>query len=278
VVKNTRDPEGSFYVRHSLSTIESTLLASLSERGHNVFTLEDVISTLGVTYENAKVIVNRLEKKAWLIRLTRGKYLIVPLEAGVKSLYTEHGFVIASHLVNPYYIGYGSALNHHGFSELVPSVVYVATSKRRRNRTVLHTKFRFITVTKSKMFGTEAATISGTKVKISDVEKTIADCLDHPECCGGVDEVAKSIFFEHKELDMKKVVENAEKMGNKTIIKRLGYLLELFSYHEYEHLFENVELSEGYPKLDPKLPKKGKFNSRWRLLLNTEIDPERWMR
>lgn len=277
-MKNTRDPEDGFHVRRSLSTTESTLLASLAERGHNIFTLEDVTDTLGVTYDNAKVIVNRLEKKAWLIRLTRGKYLIVPLEAGVRSLHTEHGFVIASHLVNPYYIGYGSALNHHGLSELVPSMIYVVSTRRRRDRTILHTRFRFITVTESKMFGVDETTISGAKVKISDVEKTIADCLDHPEHCGGVDEVAKPIFFDHEELDMGKIVMDAEKMGNKTIIKRLGYLLELFGYHEYEPLFENVELSEGYPKLDPKLPEKGEFNGRWRLLLNTEIDPERWMR
>ncbi|MBW1669417.1 MAG: type IV toxin-antitoxin system AbiEi family antitoxin domain-containing protein [Deltaproteobacteria bacterium] len=277
VVERNKDLKGNFNVRHSLSTIESTLLASLAEKGRNIFTLDDVIDTLGVTYENAKVIVNRLEKKAWLIRLTRGKYLIVPLEAGVKSLYTEHGFVIASHLVEIYYIGYGSALNYHGLSELVPSVVYVATSKRRRNRTILNTKFRFITVTKSRMFGIEEVVISGSKVKISDAEKTVADCLDHPEYCGGIDETAKSIYFEHRELNIGKILMNAEKMGNKTIIKRLGYLLELFGYSEYDYLFENIELSEGYTKLDPKLPKRGSHNSRWRLMLNAEIKPERWM-
>lgn len=276
--ETSTDLKGSLIVRHPLSTIESTLLASLAERGANIFTLKDVTSTLDITYENAKVIVNRLVKKVWLIRLTRGKYLIVPLEAGVKSLYTEHGFVIASHLIDPYYIGYGSALNYHGLTELVPSAVFVVSSKRYKNRTILHTKFRFITVTKLKMFGLEELIISGTKVKISDLEKTIADCLDHPEHCGGMDEIAKSIFFEHKALDMKKIITNAKKMGNKTIIKRLGYLLELFDYHKYKYLFDNIELSKGYPKLDPKLPKKGNFNDRWKLLLNTEIDPERWMR
>ncbi len=278
VNESSRDIPVNFFVRHSLSTRESTLLASLAERGRKIFTLEDVTTTLGVTYENSKVIANRLAKKEWLISLARGKYLIVPLEAGVRSLHTEHGFVLASHLVNPYYIGYGSALNYHGLNELVPSVVYVVSSKRRKNRTILHTKFRFITVSESKMFGLEEATVSDAMVKISDVEKTIVDCLDHPEYCGGVDEVAKSIFFEHRELDMKKVVTYAERLGNKTVIKRLGYLLDVFGYREYNPLFRNIGLSEGYPKLDPRLPKKGKFNNKWRMFLNAEIDPERWMR
>ena len=266
---------GSFYVRHPLSTVESTLLASLSESGCNIFTLDDVASTLDVTYENAKVIVNRLVKKAWLILLTKGRYLIVPLEAGVRSLWSEHGFVVASHLVDPYYIGYGSALNYHGLTEYVPPAVFVVTSKRSRSRTILSTRFRFITVTESKMFGAEEAVISGRKVKVSDVEKTVADCLDHPEYCGGLDEIAKSIFFEHKTVDVEKVIGYAEKMGNRTIIKRLGYLLEIFGYGEYGPLFGRVRLSEGYSKLDPKLPKRGKINERWKLFVNAEISPRR---
>ena len=278
MLEDKADLKGRLYVRHPLSKTESTLLASLAERGRNIFTLEDVTSTSGIPYEYAKVIVSRLVKKKWLIRLARGKYIIVPLEAGVKSQYTEHGFVIASHLVEPYYIGYWSALNYHGLSEQVPSVVFVVSSKRRKDRTILDTRFRFITIKKSKMFELIEVNISNSKVKISGVEKTVADCLDHPEYCGGLEEIAKALFFEHKELDMKKIIENADEIGNKTIIKRLGYLLDLFEYHEYEHLFKDVKLSKGYPKLDPKLPEKGTFNDRWKLLINVDISPGRWMR
>lgn len=278
MLEDRADLKSRLYVRHPLSKTESTLLASLAERGRNIFTLEDVTSTLDIPYEYAKVIVNRLVKKKWLIRLARGKYILVPLEAGVKSQHTEHGFVIASHLVEPYYIGYWSALNYHGFSEQVPSAIFVVSSKRRKDRTILDTRFRFITIKKSKIFELIDANISNSKVKISGVEKTIADCLDHPEYCGGLEEIAKALFFEHRELDMKKIVINADKMGNKTIIKRLGYLLDLFEYHEYEPLFKDVILSKGYPKLDPKLPKTGTFNHRWKLLINVDISPERWMR
>ena len=276
-MKGIGDLKGGLYVRHSLSTTESTLLASLAERDRNIFTLDDVIETLGVTYGNAKVIINRLVKKAWLIRLNRGTYLIVPLEAGVRSLYTEHGFVVASHLVDPYYIGYDSALNYHGLTEFVPSSVFVVTSKRRSDLVILNTRFRFITVTKSRMFGVEEITVSGKQVKVSDAEKTVADCLDHPEYCGGIDEIGKSIFFEHRELHIGKIIMDAQRMGNKTIIKRLGYLLELFGYHEYDSLFDEITLSKGYPKLDPGLPDVGVYDGKWGLRVNTEINPEAWM-
>ena len=278
MLEDKADLKGGFYVRRPLSKTESTLLASLAERGRNILTLKDVTSTLDIQYENAKVIANRLVKKKWLIQIARGTYIIVPLEAGVKSQHTEHGFVIASHLVEPYYIGYWSALNYHGLSEQVPSVIFVVSSKRRKDRTILDTRFRFITIKKSKIFELIEVTISNSTVKISDVEKTIADCLDHPEYCGGLEEIAKALFFDHRELDMEKIIKNAEKMGNKTIIKRLGYLLDLFNYHEYEHLFKDVTITQGYPKLDPKLLKKGTYNDRWKLQINLDISPERWMR
>ena len=175
------DLTASFYVRHPLSTVESTLLSSLASKGKNIFTLEDVTRTLETTYENAKVIVNRLVKKVWLIRLTPGKYLIIPLEAGVESQYSEHGFVIAHHLVNPYYIGYLSALNYHGLSDRVSPAIYIVTTKRRRDRTILDTRLRFITVKEAKMFGWEKTIISNTAIQISDPEKTVVDCLDRPE-------------------------------------------------------------------------------------------------
>jgi predicted transcriptional regulator of viral defense system len=127
------------------------------------------------------------------------------------------------------------------------------------------------------MFGLEEVVVSGSKVKVSDAEKTVADCLDHPGYCGGLDEIAKSIFFEHTSMDMEKTIEYAEKMGNLTVMKRLGYLLELFGYDEYMPLFEGVRLSKGYSKLDPSLPRKGRISESWRLLVNSDVRPEKWV-
>ena len=268
------DLTAGIHVRHPLSSTESTLLSSLASNGKNIFTLEDITRTLQTTYENAKVIANRLVKKVWLIRLTPGKYLIIPLEAGTESRYSEHGFVIAHHLVKPYYIGYLSALNYHGLSDRVSPVIYIVTTKRRRDRTILHTRLRFITVKETKMFGWEKTIISNTAIQISDPEKTVVDCLDRPEYGGGLDEIAKTIFYEHGSLNMPKLLSYAEKNGNKTVIKRLGYLLDHLKLTEYQPLFKEIKLSQGYPKLDPMHPPNGTYNRKWGLLVNTVLTPE----
>ncbi|MFP3952396.1 MAG: type IV toxin-antitoxin system AbiEi family antitoxin [Candidatus Bathyarchaeia archaeon] len=275
--EDSKDLAGGMQVRRPLSGLEATLLSSLSSRGRNIFTLDDVMDSLDVSYDYAKVIVNRLVKKSWVIQLARGKYLIVPLEAGVRGQYSEHGFVVASHLVEPYYVGYLSALNHHGLTELVPNTIYVATTKRRRDRTILYRRFHFVTIREEKMFGAMEVSISGSVVRISDPEKTIVDCLDHPEYCNGVEEVAESIFFEHGELDIERILGYAEKIGNRTVIKRLGYVLEKLGIEEYDELFRGIQLSKGYPKLDPTQPEEGAYNTEWGLQINTDINPRRWI-
>ena len=260
--------------RKSLSRAESSLLASLAEEGKNIFTLSDITAELGSSYKNAKVIANRLVKKRWLIPLTRGKYLIVPLEAGVRSEYTEHEFVIASHLAEPYYIGYWSALNFHGFTEQVPITVYVVNTKRLKDRIILDNRYRFITLIKRKFFGFEKELVSNTNVNISDKEKTLADCLDHPEYCGGISEIAKSLWNAKDDVSIEKLINYSLMMGNSAILKRLGFLLKLLQINVSEKLVKKImtHLKKGYVLLDPIEEASGSYSTKWGLLVNLSVD------
>jgi predicted transcriptional regulator of viral defense system len=216
------------------------------------------------------VLANNLTKKKWVIVLKRGVYLIVPLSAGTKSQYTEHEFVIASHLVSPYYIAYWSALNFYGFTEQTPFTVFVATPRRIKNREVLNIKFNFVTLSKRKFFGFEPTGVSTYKINISDREKTLADALDHPEYCGGIPEVAKSLWNAKEAVSIEKIAGYAERMGNCAIVKRLGYLVESLDMDVDLEVLSKLRgmISQGMSALDPARPKKGMYNTRWNLLLN----------
>jgi len=262
--------------RKGLSGGEARILSDLSFKGKQIFTLEDVKKY----NKNSKDLLYTLTQKNWVIRIKKGLYMIAPLEAGEHGAqsYTVHSFIIASHLVEPYYLSHWTALNHYGYTEQTPPAVYITTTKPRNRKHILDTEFIFVTVIERKMFGETKIKIEDTSVKISTHEKTIADCLDHPEHCGGIEEVAKALYFEHTNLDIEKIILMAEKMGNKTIIKRLGYLLEVFEASDYQHLLGGIKLSKGYSDLDPKLPKKGRINDKWKLRINTRVTPEQWMK
>ena len=257
-------------VRAGLTRNESLLLSSLSEKGKAIFRIEDVVNELMCSYKYAKVLANNLTKKKWVIALRRGVYLIVPLSAGVRARYTEHEFVIASHLVSPYYIAYWSALNFYGFTEQTPFTVFVATTRRTKSREILNTRYNFVTLSKRKFFGFEPTAVSTYNVNISDREKTMADALDHPEYCGGIPEVAKSLWNAGEKVSMEKIANYAERMGNTAIVKRLGYLVESLNIDVAAEVLSKMKrmISPGMSALDLTRPRRGTYNTRWNLLLN----------
>lgn len=263
--------------KKGLTASESLLISSLARQDKKIFSIDDA---RGVTRKDASRIMSSLMRKKWVLPLKRGLYAIVPLDVGVKGAdrFVLHNFVIASHLAEPYYIGYWSALNHHGLSEQIPRTTFVATTKPRMPLKILDADYYFVTIRKMKFFGFTGTEIEDWKVNISSPEKTIADCLDHPEHSGGIEEVAKAIYLNHEEIDIKKVYAFGEKMGNMTILKRLGYILEATGLlDKYGELFGRFTPSKGYPSLDPVSPRKGRHNSRWGVLVNFELKPEGWI-
>jgi len=263
--------------KKGLAKRESLLISALARQDKKIFSIGDART---VTEADPRKIMSSLIKKKWVLPLKRGLYAIVPLDVGVKGAdsFILHNFVIASHLVEPYYIGYWSALNHHGLSEQIPRTTFIATTKPKMPLNILNSDYYFVTIGKRKFFGSQEIEIEGWKVNISTPEKTIADCLDRPEHSGGIDEVAKAIYFNHTEFDIARVSEHARRMGNITILKRLGYILEVAGLlDDYKDVFRKFTPSKGYPALDPISPRKGRHNSRWGLLVNFELDPKRWM-
>jgi predicted transcriptional regulator of viral defense system len=49
--------------------------------------------------------------------------------------------------------------------------------------------------------------------------------------------------------------------------------METLGLGDIEALREEAPLAPGYSPLDPTLPKRGKYNRRWGLLVNAEMQP-----
>ncbi|HAW60041.1 MAG TPA: hypothetical protein DCW86_01035 [Actinobacteria bacterium] len=255
-----------------LSKAETRLLSILSKGGKNIFSFEDAFRILGISRNHAWKFVHTLVDKGWLKTLEKGKYLIVPFEAGPEGQWSEEAFVVASYLINPYAISYWSALNHYGYTEQIPRTIFISTTKRRFKAEieVLGVPYKFVTLKKHKFFGIEKTWIANKQINITDKEKTIVDCLDHPEYCGGIIEAAKGLYNGMADnVDLDKITSCAQEMGNKAIFKRLGYLAEVLELPVGTHIAMWQErISAGYALLDPTLGGTGKHNSRWNLRLN----------
>ena len=237
------------------------------EKQKHIFTTKTAVRILKTKKTAVNEMLKGLVKKGWLIRIKRGLYLIIPLEAGPESKYTEHNFIIASHLVAPYYIGFWGALNFHGFTEQVPNTVFIATTKTLRNRKIFGTNYKFVKIKQKKFFGFKKYFIANKPVCISNKEKTIVDCFDRPELCGGTSEAIKPLLTK-EEIDYKKLIVYAEKTGG-ACLKRIGFVLEKLKLADASKLLKKVK--SGYVYLDILAPKKGKYNSKWNIVENIDL-------
>ncbi|KOX95464.1 type IV toxin-antitoxin system AbiEi family antitoxin domain-containing protein [Halorubrum tropicale] len=258
-------------MRQGLSTRESRLLARLAGAGHQIISVDDIETTLEVPPNTAREIASRLTEKGWLDRLFPGTYLIIPLTAGEEAVYTTHEYLIAAHIAEPMYIGYYSALSHHGLTEQVPRTVYVVTPTRAQNREIHGVPYRVTTVTERKFFGFEPTSVEGTTVQVSDLEKTLVDCADHPEFCGGLRELATAMrTADDRGCDWDTVGEYLERLDNGAATKRIVYLADQLGIGLPTREELVASFTSGYSPLDPTRPDTGSTDSTYRLRINVE--------
>ena len=260
--------------KRTLGPIETRLLNQLAAAGRLVFSTAEARAFLGDRASKVNKVLYHLTKKGWLLRLEKGKYLLLPLEAGMDGLYTVHEFVIAAHLVEPYAIAYASALSYHTLSDLIPHTVLVATTRRKRELVIddLGLRFQFVTVASHKLFGTHPMIIEDQPVEITTPSKTVVDGLDRPDLCGGIVELAKGLSrYAADDPDWAELTSDALRLNNRTVLKRLGYLAELLGLETgpWKERWRS-EISPGETLLDPRYGRRGLFHGAWHLRLNVD--------
>ena len=238
------------------------------------FSIQDARRVLGHQESDpTRQFLERLQTKGWIKRIKRGRFAIIPLSSGENRTPQLHEFIVAMELVSPAAIAYWSALNHYGMTEQLPRTVFVATNHpvRRPPGEVLGVNYKIISLRTAKFFGIVKDWIAEMPFMVTDKEKTIVDGLDLPQYVGGVTEIAKVLSIGWTQLNEAKLRKYAVKVGNSAVAKRLGFLMEILGVGNVEALRKVVTLAQGFSRLDPTLPRKGKYNRRWGLLVNMEF-------
>jgi predicted transcriptional regulator of viral defense system len=257
-----------------LGNTEARLLAALASRDRAIFTTEDARQAGGASASATNSLISGLLKKKWLIRLNRGVYLIVPLSAGEASEHSENWYIVAKHLIQPapYYLSHFSALEIHEMTTQPVLTVYISTPIRRISKEIAGATYRFVTTSANDLWGAEDIWVTQSeRVTVSDLERTILDCLDRPDLAGGIIEVTRGMWAVRSQLDFSKLADYAKRLGRKSVAKRLGFLLETFGLGDTDTLAALRPLvSPSYTLLDPSLPADGRHVRSWRVRANLE--------
>ena len=230
-----------------------------------LITIEEMLRNHKSERKSLYVALSRLQKKGRIERIEKGKYMIIPLGAE-KGKYTLNEFVIGSLLVKPYTIAYWSALHYYGLTEQIPNTVFIQTTTRKKNQIIeiFGVRYKIVKIKETKFFGIKKTWIEETQINITDKEKTIVDCLDKPQYCGGIVEVAKAL--KNGNFDKNKLITYVKEFGNSGVIRRLGYLCDLL---QIDISLPRID-TRSYLFLDPTMPHKGSKSAKWRLIVNLD--------
>lgn len=151
--------------------------------------------------------LEKLQTKGWTKRIRRGRFAVIPLSSGEGRTPQLHEFIVAMELASPAAIAYWSALNHHGMTEQLPRMVFIATNHpvRRPPKQVLGVNYKLISLKPAKFFGVVKDWIDEQPFQVTDKEKTLIDGLDLPQYVGGVGEIAKALSDSWPELNETKL-------------------------------------------------------------------------
>lgn len=218
-----------------------------------------------------------LVRKGWLARVRRGLYLVLPLEAEPgRPVTPDDPWVLAREAFSPCYIGGWSAAEYWGLTEQLFRSTLVVTSANIRTRSVelLGQEFRLFRVPKSRIVGTTSVWRRAERVRVSDRERTIIDCLRHPELCGGVRHLADMLreYRAGHDYDAKRLIDTAQAAANGAAWKRLGYLAEhLWPKDSTTRDEARRHVTSGAVRLDPNVRRRGSLVRRWALWVNVDI-------
>lgn len=252
------------------------LLTALYDRSQSIFSVGDVVSITGLSPKLASDLVRKGVKRGLISRPQRGIFVIVPPELGSATEYAASPYLLVRRLAGdaPYFVSHASAMEIHRMVTQPQMVVFASSTKRILTRTAQGTEFHFVLIKPAHFFGTTKHWVTKQEsVEVSDLERTVLDGLRQPEYCGGVTEVAKGLWMRHQDLQASKIVDYTLRLNVGAVIRRLGYLLELYqiaSEQELARLKQHV--TNTYVPLDPIMPKEGPHVARWRLQLNIPVD------
>ena len=268
-------------VTSGISGRNRRLLATLHRSVSGPFSVQEAASALVLSTPRTHRLLAYLADRGWLLRLRRGLYSLVPLEAIHAQEWTEDPWVVAAKLYGTSsFIGGWSACEHWDLTEQIFRDTVVITTRRMRSAwdEVQGFTFRVKRTKPDRIFGIRSVWRGRTRVNVSDPSRTVADIVSDPSLGGGIRHVADILetYFESEYLDKDLLACYVKRLGNRTAFKRLGYLAETIDIGSPAFLQDcRDHMSSGTSLLDPSLPARGPYLRRWNLRVNANISLER---
>lgn len=227
---------------------------------HNklLFTLQDVAIEMGNT-RSAQALLMRYQRQGYISKVRRGLYCV----NNIASLLPEvNKFQVASAVTSTSYVAYHAAMEYHGLAHQVYYDVAVGGEQPFNSFEFDGNNYFFRHI--ATHVGVDTP-IADSHVRVTNVERTVIDCIDRIDLCGGWEELInclRSVHYLREEV----LLTILKAYSRIALYKKVGFLFEQLDMPVSSNL---IDMCRQYAKESVTyLTSDGDsdtFNATWRL-------------
>lgn len=258
----------------------SEIILTAEEENRQILSVADFVEFYGITESYARKMISDLVETGWLIRVQKGKYQLLPARTGLDPFPMGDKLVVACQAYPKGFIAYGSAAEYHGLSLQVFPTVILASPDDTGSRNIGTTRVMLVKIKDDNYVGFEALN-RGPNVKVATIERTIIDCINRPDLCGGISDLPEILKRARSRANINRLLEWLASYRSKSLSKKVGYLLDHFGYElSQEADLELRRKNEGVKTylFSPRVAGKSalhQYSKKWRLIVNAPGFSER---
>ena len=224
--------------------------------------------------------MHRYVRQGRVIAPARGLWVPVPPQHRVYGSLPGLQLIdlLMRHLDRDYYVGWLSAAEVHGSAHQAPQVLQVAVSAPVADRTLGRVRLQFATRARVADVPREQRTTATGRVWVATPSTTALDLVDDPEQSGGLSNAATVIaeLADDRRLTDDALADAARHFPI-TTVRRLGRVLDSLDLPALTGGLQ--QLADEHRRapitaLDRSGAPEGPVDHRWRIAINTELDPD----
>ena len=188
-----------------LTQTHADILDEVTLRYGDIFTFDQILEAFGGTYSRAylKQVVSQLVKNGWLVRLSKGEYVVTDLSnRGRTSLSV---YFLANYYVRDSFVSFAQALQYHGMHDQLLATVLSLSLKQHPPVHLQGVTYRYVRTQPRYFYGFEEVRVDGRMVRIATAEKALIDMLQFHRTDGSLTLVAEKLSAYQDELDLNRL-------------------------------------------------------------------------
>lgn len=244
----------------------------------NLVRLGELQKALGLSAQQERRLLERLNKSGFIFRLQRGIYM-VPEKIPAGGFWQPNEYLIIATYMQQhnakYYIGGLAAFNRHGFSTQIPNQYTVYNDQVSGLKKFGKISVKFIKKASKNIIGFESVPITSenTKINIANQARTILDAINDDPRYHMLPEAYTWLEQKYKNADfLEQFILLSIKSSSKKTMRRIGFYLEKLgvSEHALKPIFQKLATTSDWIMLIPSTNRRGKTNKKWRIIDNAE--------